>query len=138
VRAADRAVDVVVDASSLRGVSEQNTLPDFTLDAGLPGLLDGEHPVDAIEHPLDGRAVLEVPACDLGPQIDELFRLGLLGISGERTYPDPAPEEAPRHRSPLLARGPADQDQTPPITPVFHNYSYTLIVLRPTTLQKRT
>ena len=91
MRAADRAVDVVVDASSLRGVSEQNTLPDFTLDAGLPGLLDGEHPVDAIEHPLDGRAVLEVPACDLGPQIDELFRLGLLGISGEHTYPDPVP-----------------------------------------------
>src|SRR5215207_7236054 len=64
--AADRAVDVVVDASSLRGVSEQNTLPDFTLDAGLPGLLDGEHPVDAIEHPLDGRALSPRASRDLG------------------------------------------------------------------------
>jgi hypothetical protein len=73
--------------------------------------------VDAIEHPLDGRAVLEVPACDLGPQIHELFRLGLLGISGERTYPDAASEEAPRHRSPLLACGPANKDQTPSLPP---------------------
>jgi hypothetical protein len=46
--------------------------------------------MDAIEHPLDGRAVLEVPACDLSPQLGELSRLTLLGISGERTYPDSA------------------------------------------------
>ena len=82
----------MVDASPLRGISEQHTLPDLALDTALPELLDGEHPMDAVEHPLDGRAVLEVPARHLGPQLGELPRLGLLGISGERTHPDSAPE----------------------------------------------
>src|SRR5215210_1015487 len=80
VRASYRAVDVVVYASPLRSVSEHHTLPDLALNAGLPELLDGEHPMDAIEHPLDGRAVLKVPASALGPQLGELSRLGLLGI----------------------------------------------------------
>src|SRR5215203_2689491 len=90
VRASYRAVDVVVYTSPLRSVSELHTLPDLALNTDLPDLLDGEHPIDAIEHPLDGRAVLEVPACDLSPQLGELSRLTLLGISGERTYPDSA------------------------------------------------
>jgi hypothetical protein len=126
VRAPDRAIDVVLDARSLRRVRELRALPDLALVASLPEVLHRKDPVHTLQYPLDGGAVLEVSACDLGPQAGELSRLRLLRISGQRTDPEPAPEETPRHRSSLLARGPANQDQTPLVAPVFHTSSFTL------------
>src|SRR5215210_2753543 len=91
VRASYRAVDVVVYACPLRGVSEQHTLPDLALVASLPEVLHRKDPVHTLQYPLDGRAVLEVPTYDLRPEIGKLFRLGLLRISGERTDPETSP-----------------------------------------------
>ena len=72
VRAADGAVDVMLDSGSLRRVRDLYALPYFAFDAGLHELLDREDPMDTLEYPLDGRGVLEVPAHDLSPEAGEL------------------------------------------------------------------
>jgi len=82
VRAADGAVDIMLDPCRLRRVREPYALPNLSLIPGLEELLDRKDPVDAIEHPLDGRGVLEVPAHDLGPEAGELFRLRFIRVPG--------------------------------------------------------
>jgi hypothetical protein len=122
--AADGAVNEVLDAGFLRRVRKQDSLPDLPLDADLPELLDGKYAVHPGEHPLDGSAVLEVPTHDLGPKIHQLLRRRFLGIAGQRAHSETPLQQVSRHRSTLLARGPADQDHSPSVAPTLHTSSF--------------
>src|SRR5829696_3607273 len=119
VRASYRAVDVVVYTSPLRSVSELHTLPDLALNTDLPDLLDGEHPIDAIEHPLDGGAVFEVPACDLSPQLGELSHLGLLGSRVSARTPIPRSSSLRATAPPCWPVAPLTRIKRPSLRPSF-------------------
>ena len=76
----------MLDTRRLRRISELHTLPYLALYADLHELLDREYPVNAVEHPLDGRAVLEIPTNDLNPEVSQLPGLRFLRITGKSAY----------------------------------------------------
>jgi hypothetical protein len=112
VGAAHRGIDEVGDLRLPCYICECHPLTDLTLVAGLEELLYRKHPMDSIESPIYGGAIVEIPLYDLGAPPGKFPRLWLLGIAGQSPYPKAVPQQRSGHRTTLVARGPAHQDHT--------------------------
>lgn len=84
----------------------------FAFDAGLPGVLHGEHTPGALERRRERRDVVEVPLEDLDALGGERLSGFALRFPRQGAQLECAPSQVPQHGSALLAGRPGDQERS--------------------------